>query len=433
MPATVVLGAQWGDEGKGKLVDVLAGESDWVARFQGGNNAGHTVVIGDSTFKLHLLPSGITRPDCNLVLGDGMVIDPWVLDEELARWLEQTGEDPTAERLFISSRAHVILPVHRYIDALDKKIGTTGRGIGPCYADKINRIGTRFGDIEWILRDDEQISEISSQQTERLAALGIDEVIEATELKELLEWIQARFGPAITNTGVMLDQAMKLGEKLLLEGAQGCLLDIDQGTFPFVTSSVTSRGNATHGVGIHPGHIEQSIGVVKAYTTRVGQGPFPCELHDDVGEHLTKVGHEFGTTTGRRRRCGWLDIVVLRHSQRVNGFDSIALTKLDVLGGLSSLKICVGYRVGEAEIHEMPASISELEGAEPVYIEVPGFEHLSEGEWLRMANTANEDGVGLDALPENAVRYVRLIEKLLEVPIHSVGVGPDRDATILTL
>ena len=430
MPATVVLGAQWGDEGKGKLVDILAGEAAWVARFQGGNNAGHTVVIGEETFKLHLLPSGITRPGCNLVLGDGLVVDAWVLDEELVRWEEQSGEDPTGVRLFISNRAHLILPFHRFVDCLDEKIGTTGKGIGPCYADKINRVGIRVGDIRGLLSDETRLAEIADSQTERLRALGIDEEVRSDSLRQQLSWIQQRFGAAISNTGVMLDQAMRLGENLLLEGAQGCLLDIDQGTYPFVTSSVTSRGNASHGVGIHPGHIVKAIGVVKAYTTRVGHGPFTCELHDDVGEHLTIKGQEFGTTTGRRRRCGWLDLVVLRHSQRLNGFDSLALTKLDILGGLETLKICVGYRVDGVEIRELPISISELEGAQPIYIEMPGFAHLSAEQWIELARNANAEGAGIDALPENAVRYVRQIEQLLGVPMHSIGVGPDREATI---
>jgi adenylosuccinate synthase len=228
----------------------------------------------------------------------------------------------------------------------------------------------------------------------------------------------------------MLDNALKMEQKVLLEGAQGCLLDIDQGTYPYVTSSVTSRANASHGVGIHPGHIDEVIGIVKAYTTRVGHGPFPCELKDEVGDYLTEKGHEFGTTTGRRRRCGWLDLVVLKHSHRVNGFTSIAITKLDVLGGLDTLKVCVGYKANGIEYHTLPASIIELENAEPIYVEMPGFPALSDGEWLEMARKANENKSGLDILPTNAKKYIQQIEKMLEIPIHSVGVGPDRDATI---
>jgi len=430
MTTIVILGAQWGDEGKGKLVDVLANNADWVARFQGGNNAGHTVVIGDRTIKLHLLPSGIIRESCQLVLGDGMVIDPWVLDQELEQWKNETGEEPDKNRLFISDRAHIILKFHRLLDGLDKKIGTTGRGIGPTYSDKINRIGLRFADIKHIINNPTWIKEMCDLYNNVLSSVNVEERITEEGLKKDLEWIQKRFGHAIANTGLMLDNALKLNQNLLLEGAQGCLLDIDQGTYPYVTSSITSRGNASHGVGIHPGHIDEVIGIVKAYTTRVGHGPFPCELKDEIGDYLTEKGHEFGTTTGRRRRCGWLDLVVLKHSHRVNGFTSLAITKLDVLGGLETLKICVGYKANGIEYHNLPASVSELENAEPIYLEMPGFPDLSDQEWLDLANKANENNEGMKALPLNAQKYIRQIEKLLEIPIHSIGVGPDRNATI---
>ena len=430
MSTLVVLGAQWGDEGKGKLVDVLAGNSDWVARFQGGNNAGHTVVIGDRTIKLHLLPSGITRSSCQLILGDGMVIDPWVLDEELSRWKNETGEEPDKNRLFISDRAHMILKFHRLVDGLDKKIGTTGRGIGPTYSDKINRIGLRFADLKHIIKDEVWIGEMCTVYNRILKSLNIKELITEKELKEDLFWVYNRFNHAIANTGLMLDNALKMNQKVLLEGAQGCLLDIDQGTYPYVTSSITSRANATHGVGIHPGHIDEVIGIVKAYTTRVGHGPFPCELKDEVGDYLTEKGHEFGTTTGRRRRCGWLDLVVLKHSHRINGFTSLAITKLDVLGGLDLLKICIGYKANGKEYHSLPASITELENAEPIYLEMPGFPALSDNEWLDLAKKANEEKIGIRALPINAQKYLQQIENILEIPLHSIGVGPDRDATI---
>ena len=430
MSTLVILGAQWGDEGKGKLVDVLAGNSDWVARFQGGNNAGHTVVIGDRTIKLHLLPSGITRKSCQLILGDGMVIDPWVLEEELDRWKDETGEEPDKDRLFISDRAHIILKFHKLVDGLDKKIGTTGRGIGPTYSDKINRVGLRFADLKHIIKDQKWIGEMCTSYNRILKSLGINEEINEDELKNDLTWIHNRFNHAIANTGLMLDNALKMNQKVLLEGAHGCLLDIDQGTYPYVTSSVTSRANATHGVGIHPGHIDEVIGIVKAYTTRVGHGPFPCELKDEIGDYLTEKGHEFGTTTGRRRRCGWLDLVVLKHSHRVNGFTSLAITKLDVLGGLESLKICIGYKANGKEYHSLPASIIELENAEPIYLEMPGFPALSNEEWLDLAKKANEENLGINALSENAQKYLQQIETILEIPLHSIGVGPDRDATI---
>lgn len=430
MPATVVLGAQWGDEGKGKLVDRLAEAATIVARFQGGNNAGHTVVLGERVLKFHLLPSGITRSDCRLVLGDGMVIDPWVLDTELNGWSSETGEEVRGARLYVSERAHVILRYHRLLDGLDTKIGTTGRGIGPTYADKINRVGLRFGDLSEVLADREALGAVASRMSSSLAAAGIDERIEGSDLEADLRWVLDTFGMCITNTGVMIDHALGLGERVILEGAQGCLLDIDQGTYPFVTSSVTSRGNATHGAGIHPGHVDEVIGITKAYITRVGHGAMPTELNDDVGEHLGTVGHEFGTTTGRKRRCGWFDAVVMRHAQRVNGFTSLALTKLDVLGGLDVLRICVGYRLDGQDITELPSSASALERCEPVYLDMPGFPAMSTGEWLGLATKANAEGLGLSALPSAAQAYIQRLEALLGVPVSSVGVGPDRDATI---
>ena len=430
MPATVVLGAQWGDEGKGKLVDRIAEQATWVARFQGGNNAGHTVVLGNEVLKFHLLPSGITRKECNLVLGDGMVIDPWVLDKELKNWEESTGEDPRGDRLFVSERAHVILPYHRFLDGLDKKIGTTGRGIGPTYADKINRIGLRFGDIEEVKDDDAWYDSTVSRMNASLQAAGCKDRITIDGLRTDVNWIWDNYSGCIGNTGLMLDNALKLDEHVILEGAQGCLLDIDQGTFPYVTSSVTSRGNSTHGAGIHPGHVNEVIGITKAYITRVGNGAMPTELEDEVGSHLGTVGHEFGTTTGRKRRCGWFDAVVMRHAHRINGFTGLALTKLDVLGGLDELKICVAYELDGKEIREMPASASALARCKPIYITMPGFPSHSLAEWLGIAKKANDEGLGYSVLPSAAQHYIKQIENLVGVPCTSVGVGPDRDATI---
>ena len=430
MPATVVLGAQWGDEGKGKLVDRIAEQATWVASFQGGNNAGHTVVLGNEVLKFHLLPSGITRKECNLVLGDGMVIDPWVLDKELKNWEESTGEDPRGDRLFVSERAHVILPYHRFLDGLDKKIGTTGRGIGPTYADKINRIGLRFGDIEEVKDDDAWYDSTVSRMNASLQAAGCKDRITIDDLRTDVNWIWDNYSGCIGNTGLMLDNALKLDEHVILEGAQGCLLDIDQGTFPYVTSSVTSRGNSTHGAGIHPGHVNEVIGITKAYITRVGNGAMPTELEDEVGNHLGPVGHEFGTTTGRKRRCGWFDAVVMRHAHRINGFTGLALTKLDVLGGLDELKICVAYELDGKEIREMPASASALARCKPIYITMPGFPSHSLAEWLGIAKKANDEGLGYSVLPSAAQHYIKQIENLVGVPCTSVGVGPDRDATI---
>lgn len=430
MPATVVLGAQWGDEGKGKLVDRIAEQATWVARFQGGNNAGHTVVLGDEVLKFHLLPSGITRKECNLVLGDGMVIDPWVLDKELKNWEVSTGEDPRGDRLFVSERAHVILPYHRFLDGLDKKIGTTGRGIGPTYADKINRIGLRFGDIEEVKDDEAWYESTVSRMNASLQAAGCKDRITIDGLRADVNWIWDNYSGSIGNTGLMLDNALKMDEHVILEGAQGCLLDIDQGTFPYVTSSVTSRGNSTHGAGIHPGHVNEVIGITKAYITRVGNGAMPTELEDEVGDHLGTVGHEFGTTTGRKRRCGWFDAVVMRHAHRINGFTGLALTKLDVLGGLDELNICVAYELDGKEIREMPASASALARCKPIYITMPGFPSHSLAEWLGIAKKANDEGLGYSVLPSAAQHYIKQIENLVGVPCTSVGVGPDRDATI---
>ena len=430
MPATVVLGAQWGDEGKGKLVDRIAEQATWVARFQGGNNAGHTVVLGDEVLKFHLLPSGITRKECNLVLGDGMVIDPWVLDAELKNWQESTGEDPRGDRLFVSERAHIILPYHRFLDGLDKKIGTTGRGIGPTYADKINRIGLRFGDVEEVKDDEAWYDSTVSRMNASLEAAGCTDRITVEGLKSDVNWIWDSYSGCIGNTGLMLDNALKMDEHVILEGAQGCLLDIDQGTFPFVTSSVTSRGNSTHGAGIHPGHVNEVIGITKAYITRVGNGAMPTELLDEVGDHLGTVGHEFGTTTGRKRRCGWFDAVVMRHAHRINGFTGLALTKLDVLGGLDELNICVAYELDGKEIREMPSSASALARCKPIYITMPGFPSHSLVEWLGIAKKANDEGLGYSVLPSAAQHYIKQIENLVGVPCTSVGVGPDRDATI---
>ena len=430
MPATVVLGAQWGDEGKGKLVDRIAEQATWVVRFQGGNNAGHTVVLGEQVLKFHLLPSGITRKECNLVLGDGMVIDPWVLDTELNGWKESTGEDPRGDRLFISERAHVILPYHCILDGQDKKIGTTGRGIGPTYADKINRIGLRFGDLAEVNGDDEWVHSTANRMNASLTAAGCEDRIKEADLKSDVAWILKSYAGCIANTGLMLDNALKLDEHVILEGAQGCLLDIDQGTFPYVTSSVTSRGNAGHGAGIHPGHVEDVIGITKAYITRVGHGAMPTELEDEVGDHLGTIGHEFGTTTGRKRRCGWFDAVVMRHAQRVNGFTGLALTKLDVLGGLEELNICVAYELDGNEILEMPASATALARCNPIYITMPGFPGHSLEEWLAIAKKANTEGAGYAALPTADQLYIKKIEALVGVPCTSVGVGPDRDATI---
>ena len=435
MPANIVLGAQWGDEGKGKAIDQLAPNSTWAVRFQGGNNAGHTIVLGDTTLKLHQIPSGVTSMECNLVLGDGMVIDPWVLEEELDRWFSLTEERPEGKRLFISERASVILPFHRLYDSADKVVGTTGRGIGPAYRDRIERVGIRFCDINNVITDGNKISEIVSRMNKQLDSVNVSERITSESLTSDLRWILERYSDAIRPTGLMIDFALQNGERILLEGAQGAMLDIDQGTYPFVTSSVTSRANATHGAGIHPGHIEQCFGITKAYTTRVGNGPFPSELSLDEGpgHHMAQVGHEFGTTTGRPRRTGWLDMVALKDAHRFNGYTGLVVTKLDVLGGLDEIKICIGYDFEGKVIKYFPTTSEEVAKCKPIYETHEGFPALSDDEWISMADRSRSEGIGYNAMPEKVRHIVERIEELSGIPVVSVGVGPDRKASIAKL
>ena len=432
MPASVVLGAQWGDEGKGKAIDQLANHSTWTVRFQGGNNAGHTIVLGDTTLKLHQIPSGVSYEHCNLVLGDGMVIDPWVLEEELDRWHALTGERPEGKRLFISERASIILPFHRLYDGADRVVGTTGRGIGPTYRDRTERVGIRFADLSGIVDDVEAVRAQAERMNKQLATVGVSEGIEADTLQSDLRWILERYSDAIRPTGLMVDLALRNGERVLLEGAQGAMLDIDQGTYPFVTSSVTSRANATHGAGIHPGHVDQCFGITKAYTTRVGNGPFPSELPLDEGPgmHMAQVGNEYGTTTGRPRRTGWLDMVALRESNRINGYTGLVVTKLDVLGDLDELRICIGYEMDGQTLHVMPTTSEDLAHCSPIYETHPGFPSMSQEDWVAMAEASRSEGTGFDAFPEVIRDYLRRIEQLAGVPIVSVGVGPDRRASI---
>ena len=432
MPASVVLGAQWGDEGKGKAIDQLANHSTWTVRFQGGNNAGHTIVLGDTTLKLHQIPSGVSYEHCNLVLGDGMVIDPWVLEEELDKWHDLAGERPEGKRLFISERASIILPFHRLYDGADRVVGTTGRGIGPTYRDRTERVGIRFADLANLVDDAEAVRAQAERMSKQLATVGVDEGIDAGALQSDLRWILERYSDAIRPTGLMVDLALRNGERVLLEGAQGAMLDIDQGTYPFVTSSVTSRANATHGAGIHPGHVDQCFGITKAYTTRVGNGPFPTELSLDEGpgKHMAQVGNEFGTTTGRPRRTGWLDMVALRESNRINGYTGLVVTKLDVLGGLDELKICIGYEMDGRTLHVMPTTSENLARCTPIYETHQGFPAMSQDDWIAMADASRSEDSGFDAFPEVIRKYIERIEHLAGVSIVSVGVGPDRRASV---
>jgi len=432
VPASVVLGAQWGDEGKGKAIDQLANHSTWTVRFQGGNNAGHTIVLGDTTLKLHQIPSGVSYEHCNLVLGDGMVIDPWVLEEELDKWHALAGERPEGKRLFISERASIILPFHRLYDGADRVVGTTGRGIGPTYRDRTERVGIRFADLTNLVDDAEAVRAQAERMSKQLATVGVDEGIDAGALQSDLRWILERYSDAIRPTGLMVDLALRNGERVLLEGAQGAMLDIDQGTYPFVTSSVTSRANATHGAGIHPGHVDQCFGITKAYTTRVGNGPFPSELSLDEGpgKHMARVGNEYGTTTGRPRRTGWLDMVALRESNRINGYTGLVVTKLDVLGGLDELKICIGYEMEGRTMHVMPTTSEDLARCTPIYETHQGFPAMSQDDWIAMADASRSEDSGFDAFPEVIRKYIERIEYLAGVPIVSVGVGPDRRASV---
>ena len=432
MPATVVLGAQWGDEGKGKAIDQLAPQSTWAVRFQGGNNAGHTIVVGDTTLKLHQIPSGVTAKHCNLVLGDGMVVDPWVLDEELGRWEELTGERPDGERLFISERASVILPFHRLYDSADKVVGTTGRGIGPAYRDRIERVGIRFADIPGVLADSKRIKQTISRMNSQLKTVKVETEVSADELTADLQWILDRFGQAIRPTGLMVDMALRNGENVLLEGAQGAMLDIDQGTYPFVTSSVVGRANASHGAGIHPGHVTECFGITKAYCTRVGNGPFPTELslEEGPGHHMAQIGHEFGTTTGRPRRTGWLDIVALKDADRTSGYSGLVVTKLDVLGGLDEIKICIGYQLDGKPISYVPTLAEDLDRCVAVYETHPGFPAMSDEDWIDMAERSRTEGSGFAAMPDAVRNIVDRIEQLSGISVVCVGVGPDRKASI---
>jgi adenylosuccinate synthase len=422
MPAIVLLGAQWGDEGKGKATDLLGDRVDYVVRYQGGNNAGHTVVIGDQKYALHLLPSGILSPNVIPVIGNGVVIDPAVLLTEI-KGLNERGIDTS--KLKISTNAHLITPYHRTIDKVSErflgksKIGTTGRGIGPAYADKINRIGIRVQDlfdpsilkqkIEAALHDKNQILiKVFNRK-----GITIDEVMD-----EYLGYAQI-LKPYVVDTALLLDQALKSGKNVLLEGSQGTLLDVDHGTYPFVTSSNPTAGGASTGSGIGPTKITRVIGILKAYTTRVGSGPFPTELFDADGEALRKIGGEVGVTTGRNRRCGWFDAPIARYAVRVNGLTDFFLTKLDVLTGWEKIPVCVAYEVDGVRVEELPASQTDFHHAKPIYEYLPGWkENISKAK-------------SVDDLPNNAREYVKFLEKVSGAPISAIGVGPGRDETIV--
>ena len=422
MSRTVLIGSQWGDEGKGKIIDVLTANADWVVRYQGGNNAGHTVEVGDQKYVLHLTPSGILRENCKCVIGNGLVVDIVGLMEELKE-LVGRGIDIDG-RLFISDRAHIVLQYHKEIDGAkeggrtdSEKIGTTKRGIGPAYCDKADRSGLRLGDI---LEADflDRVAAVAREKNRLLEAMGATPLeIEPflNEVKEAADYLR----PYICDTIPLLHEAVRNNDEILFEGAQGVMLDIDFGTYPFVTSSSTGAGGAPSGSGIPPHAIDRVIGIVKAYTTRVGEGPFPTELHDEMGAHLAKVGHEFGATTGRPRRCGWFDAVIARYSAMVGGIDEWALMKLDVLDDVETIKVCVAYECDGERLESVPASIRKLERCKPVYEQFKGWKTPTTGctRW--------------EELPEQAQKYVQYLEKLTGVKVSILSVGPKRSSTLV--
>ncbi|MRH91895.1 adenylosuccinate synthase [Nocardia sp. SYP-A9097] len=423
MPAIVLIGAQWGDEGKGKATDLLGGRVQWVVRYQGGNNAGHTVVLpnGDN-FALHLIPSGILTPGVTNVIGNGVVIDPGVLLTELAG-LEQRGVDTS--RLLLSADAHLIMPYHVAIDKVterflgNKKIGTTGRGIGPCYQDKVARVGVRVADVldEKILTQKvEAALEFKNQVLVKIynrRALDPQQVVD-----EVLEQAEG-FKHRISDTRLLLNQALEREEIVLLEGSQGTLLDVDHGTYPYVTSSNPTSGGAAVGSGIGPTKIETVLGILKAYTTRVGSGPFPTELFDESGVYLAKTGGEVGVTTGRARRTGWFDAVIARYATRVNGITDYFLTKLDVLSSLDTVPICVAYEIDGERFDEMPTTQTDFHHAKPIYEEMPGW-------WEDISGCRT-----FEELPATAQAYVLRLEELSGARMSCIGVGPGRDQTIV--
>ncbi|MCD6310662.1 MAG: adenylosuccinate synthase [Candidatus Eremiobacteraeota bacterium] len=417
MKNSVIVGTQWGDEGKGKITHYLARNADIVVRYAGGNNAGHTVVTRGQTYRLHHIPSGIVFPGVLCIMGNGMVIDPWVLKKEIED-LSALGVDFT--NLRISERAHVIMPYHRLLDSKQErtrgksKIGTTGRGIGPAYTDKVSRTGIRIGD----LLSPELLKEKIVYHTTRQASVLDGTEYTADFIFESLCEITDILAPMITDTSYLLYQKLKSGKKVLFEGAQGTLLDLDHGTYPFVTSSNSISGNFAVGCGISPLWAEEIIGVSKAYTTRVGSGPFPTELEDDTGRHLLDKGDEYGTTTGRPRRCGWLDLPILRYAVRVNGLTSFAITKLDVLSGLPNLKIAIAYELDGERIEHLPYSCEKLDRCIPIYKEFKGWNKDISG----MKNRSD--------LPTEAIDYIQFIEKETEIPVSIISVGAGETQTI---
>ena len=423
MPNVVVIGTQWGDEGKGKVVDILASRANLIVRFQGGNNAGHTLVVDGEQTICHLIPSGILHKGKKCLIGNGVVVDPEVLLEEI-RVLTERGISITSERLFLSEKAHLIMPYHKALDLAREaakgkgKLGTTGRGIGPCYEDKVGRRGIRAVDLLDHKALKEKIRTNLEEKNFLLSRFFKADILEFQPIYDSYLLMAEKIGPFISNVSLEIDEAIKKGEKILFEGAQGTHLDIDHGTYPFVTSSNPVSGAVCAGAGVGPDKLHHIMGIVKAYTTRVGAGPFPTELLDETGDYLQEKGAEFGSTTGRRRRCGWLDLVMLRDSILYNGLNSICVTKLDVLTGLDRIRICVAYNLNGKRINHMPADIRSLAQCEPVYEELPG--------WNEEISNAGD----MDQLPGRTRDYLERIVEITGVPLSIVSVGPRREQTI---
>jgi adenylosuccinate synthase len=423
MRNVIVLGSQWGDEGKGKMVDLFSERFDLVVRYQGGHNAGHTVFIGERKFILKLIPGGILRPDKQVVIGNGLVIDPAALLAEIDA-LEAAGVQ-VSKSLFISNRAHVLLPAHRMMEKMSEgragrvSIGTTSRGIGPCYEDKTARRGIRIADLLDRESFCAQYALLMEEKVTVAKALGIYEELELDRTREEYERFAERIRPMVRDTALLLNQAIAEGKTMLFEGAQGTMLDIDHGTYPFVTSSNASAGGACTGTGVPPTRITGVIGVSKAYTTRVGAGPFPTESLDGAGDQIRKRGNEFGAVTGRPRRCGWFDVPLLRYSAAINGLDSLVITKLDVLDEFDNIPVCVGYRIGKQEVAEMPPTVKEIARVEPVYECLPGWKQSTFGMTT------------YDQLPLKAKEYLAFVEYRTGVEIGCVSTGPERNQTIV--
>jgi adenylosuccinate synthase len=424
MANVVVIGTQWGDEGKGKVVDLLTAHAGTVVRFQGGNNAGHTLVVNGEKSILHLIPSGILYPDKRCLIGNGVVVDPDVLLEEI-EGLSERGIKVGPERLGISERAHLIMPYHRAIDTARErargasKIGTTGRGIGPCYEDKVARVGIRATDLTEPESLEKKIKANLEEKNFYLSNLLGAEPLEYQPMVERYLAIANELSEFVVDVSVELDEAIRGNKSILFEGAQGTHLDVDHGTYPFVTSSNPVAANASIGAGIGPRRLDSIVGIVKAYSTRVGAGPFVSELTDEIGDYLQEKGQEFGATTGRRRRCGWLDLVVVRYSARVNGLTHLAITKLDVLTGLDSICLCTGYEHEGKMLDNVPAKVSTLSTCRPVYEEMDGWKEDISG------------ARSLEELPKNARAYVKRIEEYVDIPVSIVSVGPEREQTIV--